>query len=296
MFTITGNGFIIFLVFSKRQLHTKTNAFVVSLAVADFCVGMTAVPSLLFSKDDHKETHPGDELPADGKHFVRWFFMDASVTNMCTLVLDRYMAVVKPLKYLIFMKRRRVMEIISLSWAIPVGFITIESCLLLSIQIPVISYIFVWLVMIFYEFLPSFMLIFCFASMLSVLCKHDRAARLLAKQLRFNNHALRKPQEKTAVNIMAIVIGVFLVCYAVHLRCGFQILFKKHNDKLCDVYHVQVLIVVLNSGVNPLAYALFKKDIKKELKKLTCFVVLQQRKSSGNSERTERYATRSGIL
>jgi len=295
MLTITGNGFIIFLVGSKRRLRTKTNAFVISLAVADFCVGMTAVPSLFLSKQDPKETHPDDGFSADGKDFTRWFFMDASVTNMCTLVLDRYMAVVKPLKYLTFMKRRRVIEIIFLSWAIPISFITVESCLLLSLKIPVMSDIFVWLVMIFYEFLPSFMLIFCFASMLSVLCKHDRAARLLAKQLRFNNHALRKPQEKTAVNIMAIVIGVFLVCYAVHLRCGFQIVFKNHSDKLCDHDHVQVLLVVLNSAVNPLAYALFKRDIKKELKRLTCFVVLQQGKFS-DSERNERCTTRSGIL
>ena len=294
--TITGNGFIIFLVCSKRQLRTKTNAFVVSLAVADFCVGMSAVPSLFFSKEDSKNTQPDDQFSADGKDLMRWLFMDASVTNMCTLVLDRYMAVVKPLKYLIFMKRRRVIEIIFLAWAIPVGFITIESCLLLSLKIPVISDIFVWLVMIFYEFLPCFMLIFCFASMLSVLCKHDRAARLLAKQLRFNSHdALRKPQEKTAVSIMAIVIGVFLVCYAVHLRCGFLIVFKNHSDKLCDVYHGQVLLVVLNSAVNPLAYALFKRDIKKELKRLTCFAVLRQRKFR-NSERKECCNTRTGMF
>ena len=274
-----GNGFIVFLVCSKRKLRTKTNAFVVSLAVADFCVGMTAVPSFFFSKVDLKEAHHEDEFSADGKDLMRWFFMDASVTNMCTLVLDRYMAVVKPLKYLIFMKRRRVIEIIFLAWAIAVGFITVESCLLFTLKTPVIGVIFVWLVMILYEFFPCFMLIFCFASMLSVLCKHDRAARLLAKQLRFNNHALRKPQEKTAVSIMAMVIGVFIVCYAVHLRCGFLIVFKNHNDKLCDVYHAQVLLVVLNSAVNPLAYALFKRDIKKELQRLTCFAVLRQKKT-----------------
>ena len=43
---VTGNGFIIFLVCGKRKLRTKTNAFIVSLAVADFCVGMSTVPSL----------------------------------------------------------------------------------------------------------------------------------------------------------------------------------------------------------------------------------------------------------
>ena len=44
--TMTGNGFIILLVCTRRHLRTKTSAFVVSLAVADFFVGMTAVPSL----------------------------------------------------------------------------------------------------------------------------------------------------------------------------------------------------------------------------------------------------------
>ena len=44
--TMVVNGFVIFLVCSKRQLRTKTNAFVVSLAVADFGFGMIAVPSL----------------------------------------------------------------------------------------------------------------------------------------------------------------------------------------------------------------------------------------------------------
>ena len=42
------NGFVIFLVCSQRQLCTKTNAFVVSLAVADFGVGMIVVPSHFF--------------------------------------------------------------------------------------------------------------------------------------------------------------------------------------------------------------------------------------------------------
>ena len=36
--TITGDGFTIFLVCSRRNPRTKTNAFIVSLAVADFCV------------------------------------------------------------------------------------------------------------------------------------------------------------------------------------------------------------------------------------------------------------------
>ena len=46
--TIAGNGFTVLLVGSRRRLRTKTNAFIVSLAVADFCVGVFAVLSLFF--------------------------------------------------------------------------------------------------------------------------------------------------------------------------------------------------------------------------------------------------------
>ena len=120
--TITGNGFIIFLVCRRRQLRTKTNAFVVSLAVADFCVGMTAVPFLLFPNENHVKARPP---PAE--RFIKWFFMDASAMCLCILVLDRYMAVVKPLKYLTFMKRRRVIQMVFLSWAIPVVFSAVAS-------------------------------------------------------------------------------------------------------------------------------------------------------------------------
>lgn len=37
--TMAGNGFVVFVVCRNRSLRTKTNAFVVSLAVADFFCG-----------------------------------------------------------------------------------------------------------------------------------------------------------------------------------------------------------------------------------------------------------------
>ena len=49
--------------------------------------------------------------------------------------------------------------------------------------------------------------------MLLVIFKHDRGTRTIAKQLRFNHHRVSfKIQEKAAVKIMAVVIGLFLLC------------------------------------------------------------------------------------
>ena len=46
--TVAGNGFTVLLVGGQPRLRTKTNALIVSLAVADFCVGAFVVPSLFF--------------------------------------------------------------------------------------------------------------------------------------------------------------------------------------------------------------------------------------------------------
>lgn len=83
--TMIGNGFVIFLVSSKRHLRSKTNAFIVSLAVADFLVGMHVFPSIFFLEVIG--------LSDQGLYIIllrlRWLFQDASVLSMCSLVLDR---------------------------------------------------------------------------------------------------------------------------------------------------------------------------------------------------------------
>ena len=262
--TVIGNGFIIFLVCSKRQLRTKTNAFVVSLAVADFCVGASTVPSLFFC-EMATGCNP-QAVFADGADFIRLLFGYASVINLCSLVLDRYIAVVKPLHYLTFMKRRRVIQMIVLSWTIPVVFVMLFSLNWFLVKHHIVAKIFLWLIMICFEFLPCFVLVFFFVSMVFVACRHNQAARTLAKQLRFNHRVFWKGQENSAVKVMAIVIVLFVVCYGFFMRCGFVLIFNHHN-RSCDDVQYKIPLMLLNSTVNPFAYAFFKRDLKKEIKR-----------------------------
>ena len=106
--TITGDGFTIFLVCSRRNLRTKTNAFIVSLAVADFCVGLIVmiIPSMFFFFGDiTKHLRPASTLAVAvlGKDFTRCLFSNTSVVNLCVLVLDHFIAIVHPLEYITFM-------------------------------------------------------------------------------------------------------------------------------------------------------------------------------------------------
>ena len=269
--TITGNGFIFFLICSKRQLRTKTNALIVSLAVADFCVGMSAVPPLFMC-----EMAGSCNL---GTMVITWttksLFQYASVTNLCCLVLDRYIAVVKPLKYLTFMKRRRVIQMVSASWAISFAVVTVHTMYKLFFKENSILFHFSICLVFITEFFPSVMLIFCFVSMFRVVIKHNRAARSLAKQLRFNHRVFFKTHEKSAILMMGIVISLFLVCYGIYIRC--TVIFLYHRKNVCKDVFYKIPVLALNSAINPLAYSFFKRDINEEFKRRLCFAVLIRR-------------------
>ena len=267
--TIAGNGIIIFLVCSKRQLCTKTNAFVVSLAVADFCVGMSVVPPMFFC-----EIATGCKPESYAINFVRWLFSYAAVTNLCSLVLDRYIAVVKPMKYLTFMTRRRVIQMVSFSWGIRVVLSTISGLNWFILKVTLFQDIIFWISVIFFELLPCLMLIFCFASMLHVICKLHRTSRTIAKQLRFNHRILFNYQEKLAVKLMAAVICLFLLCYGFHIRCTLVFIFGNGE---CNDQEYKIPLLVVNSAINPIAYAFLKRDIKKEIKRFLRCVVVNER-------------------
>ena len=269
--TMAGNGFTVLLVGSRRRLRTKTNAFIFSLAVADFCVGAFVVPSLFVC-----HIRGGCDWPqtyAPWVEFIRWLFQYASIMNLCSLVLDRYMAIVKPLKYVTFMTARRVTQLTFISWVIPLGlaiwslfmtlYLTFSICsMFLAVQFAILEIFFIC------------MLSFCFISMLTVVYKQTRSSAILAKQLRFNHRGLIfNAYDKSAVVMLAVVVGFALACFATYLRCSFlQIkVLGNHTTQLhlsCKSdFAYKIPMIVLNSAINPLAYAFFKRDIKRALKR-----------------------------
>ena len=259
--TMVVNGFVIFLVCGKRQLRTKTNAFVVSLAVADFGVGMIVVPSLFFcSLITECTPRSKEELIVT---FVRVFTIYASGTNLVSLVLERYVAFVKPLKYLTFMTRRRVIQMVVTSWGISFLFtLTMASIILRGIDYARTMRGYLYLL---FEIILCVILIFFLASMFLVVYNLNSRDRTLAKQLRFNQVVARaKTQNTSAVKWVALITCVFLSCYGIMMRCSLLFL----TGQSCNDYHYKIPLQVINSGINPIAYAFFKRDIKQECGRL----------------------------
>ena len=157
-----------------------------------------------------------------------------------------------------YMTRCRVVKMIIFSWTIPIIFVVGLLLILSSISAMVFVNIFTMLV----EFFSCSLLTFCTASIIRVVYKQDRAAPSLGKVRRFNQH-----REKSAIVMMTIVVVVFLICYGVYFRCSFAALFLNIT---CNDFSYKIPLFILNSAINPWAYALFKRDIKAMIKRLFC--------------------------
>ena len=73
-------------------------------------------------------------------------------------------------------------------------------------------------------------------------------------------------------------MGLFLVCYGIFIRCSIVSFFDYFGSASCDDVEYKLPILVLNSAVNPFVYALLKRDINNEFKKVTYVVTFKRDK------------------
>ena len=268
---ILGNAFVMYLIITRARLHVTTNWFVLSLALADLCVGLTYFPLLFISSFFQ-------ELPID--HTGVWFkishtFLYSSSTNLCALTADRFLAITMPLKYTVFMTRKRLVTSLASAWITPLILFTVPSIFTYSNNNVSFTFIFETFRVSVFQLTPSVLFVFVTWRLCCIAKDISRKESLLLAQIRFN----LKPQEniqtikkqgekKTSVKMIVLIILLFVLCHiGGNYRC-FCFVFKLcvASENLKKVIHV---LFIMNSAVNPLVYAVLKKDMKNELENMS---------------------------
>ena len=267
--TVVGNGLVILLITTRRNLRITTNWFVLSLAVADFGVGAVFYPRLSFcSIRDETCVNEAVEIA----YLIGVVFSYASVANLCTMTLDRYLAIVHPLRYVTFMTKKRVALLVSAAWAV-------ASTLSASFFLYYVAFTredqqIIAMSLLLYNIAiilgVSMFLLFATVRIFLVVRSIARQNAALVAQLNFN-HKLQhgvafKAREMASAKMIGIVVTVFLVSYVLLVADYILRLAKLYLPQfLVEAY---VVLMMLNSAVNPMAYAFYKREIKKELRKL----------------------------
>ncbi|UMM39930.1 hypothetical protein L5515_016768 [Caenorhabditis briggsae] len=114
MMTIVGNALVFLAVLIVRKLKTPQNFLLVSLAVADFFVGLVVMPlaliDLLFDKWPLGSTMCSVYTTAD------LTLCTASIVNLCAISVDRYLVISRPLQYSAIRTTRRIGWYIACVW------------------------------------------------------------------------------------------------------------------------------------------------------------------------------------
>jgi hypothetical protein len=219
---------------------------------------------------------PGGPVACNDKVYIAffWFFLHSSVTNLCTLTWDRYIAIVHPFRYNTSKTKRRPGMVILIAWLIPfaislslfVGmYATISNTALNVLRLTGVS-----------AFDIVFCALLCYAVVRILVVARVQSHQEPAIELQVQSthsstetaNSRRRKKYNTAPFIIAIVT-FFLGCYVVVNFLVLYITFscRSLSDKAGQIL---ILFLVLNSSVNPLVYAILKRDIKMEINKLIC--------------------------
>ena len=113
---IIGNAVVLWLIARNRSLRTISNLFLTSLAAADFLVGIGIAPTwiltrcLRYNADTYLQTY--------GKaNDYLWIHTTVATTfNLCCVSLDRYIAIIHPLRYKNIVNKRSCYALIAAVW------------------------------------------------------------------------------------------------------------------------------------------------------------------------------------
>ncbi|XP_066533091.1 trace amine-associated receptor 1-like [Hoplias malabaricus] len=278
LFTFLGNLLVIITIVHFKQLHTPTNYLILSLAVADLCIGVIVMP-------------PSMLRSVETCWYLGTFFCKihtsldvtmstASILNLCIISVDRYYAVCHPLLYHSKMTPNMTLIMITLCWAISsfvgfgmifleLGILGVEEYYYSNVVCEGGCSLFlsttactVFTMLCFY--IPAVIMIGLYMKIFHIAQKQARSIQNDQLKSSQRGHSVGKTEIK-ATKTLAIVIGVFLLFWTPFFVCALIDPFIGHiiPGVLFDFF---TWVGYTNSTCNPIVYAFFYSWFRKSFR------------------------------
>ncbi|XP_040913453.1 trace amine-associated receptor 13c-like [Toxotes jaculatrix] len=281
LLTVVLNLLVIISISHFRQLHTTTNLLLLSLAAADFLVGLLLMPFLLLH---NQSCWILGDIICVVNYFLGFLVISVSVGNMVLISVDRYIAICDPMFYSTKVTLKRVQLCVCLYWTFSAVHSTwilwdvleqpgrYNSCYGECVVINTFAEDVVDLVVTFLG--PIVVIILLYLRVFVVAVSQARAMRshIATVTLQRSETVKAKRSEMKAARTLGIVVAVFLLC-----SCPYCCLTLAAENNLLEKSFVGLGIWLLyfNSCLNPVIYVSFYPWFRKSIKHITTLQILQ---------------------
>ncbi|XP_036451428.1 trace amine-associated receptor 13c-like [Colossoma macropomum] len=275
--TVVLNLLVIISISHFKQLHTPTNLLILSLAVADLLLGLIFMPVKMMRLIDscwYLGKMACCVLPV-----INAVLSSASLCSLVFIAADRYIAVCDPLLYSTRVTVCKTSLFIILGWSLSLFYITM--CLYFNDHflpsqistrcegecIVIITYYWVIIDLVVSFVVPCSVILILYSVIFNVARRQAKAIRVV-KNAAPNKQGIEvsSSSETKAAKKLGTVIFVYLACWIPFYLSSLS------TDSLISVsviYAVFSWLVLINSSVNPLIYAIFYPWFRKSV----CYIV-----------------------
>ncbi|XP_030285055.1 trace amine-associated receptor 8a-like [Sparus aurata] len=285
LLTAALNLLVIISISHFKQLHSPTNLLILSLAVSDFSVGLYMFFSVMLIDGCW---FLGD-LMCTLYDYLGYVIASASVGTMVLISVDRYVAICHPLHYSSEITQKRVQVCVCLCWICSVIFQSLilrdvlkqpgryHSCI--GECIFFINYIAGLVDLTFSFIVPITLIVVLYVRIFVVAVSQARAMRSHITAVTQSGKVTAKKSEMKAARTLGVVVVLFLICLCPYYCVEYTGQVNLLNDS--SVAFV-LWLYYFNSCLNPVVYAFCYPWLRKSIKLLVTFKILQADSSKAN--------------
>lgn len=266
--TVCGNLLVIISIFYFKQLHTPTNALILSLAVADLLVGLLVFPFTMVLFVNSCSYSGNLACQVRGSFDVS--LSTCSILNLCCISVDRYYAVCQPLTYRSKINQRVVLIMVTFCWSlsaiIGIIYLVVEMH---SQECGEECFAHIFVVTSFSPFFSFYMpVVIMLCIYLKILIVAQRQARIIHNTTKSGAVVSRK--ERKATKTLATVMGVFLLCWLPFFICLSSSPYFQKDPVPTSLFEALNWLTLSNSMLNPFIYAFFYSWFRAAFRMIIC--------------------------
>ncbi|XP_066506562.1 trace amine-associated receptor 13c-like [Hoplias malabaricus] len=276
--TVFLNLLVIISISHFKQLHTPTNLIILSLAVADFLVGMFYMPADIMQLMD--SCWYLGTIACFMSPIISFVAMYGSLYSLILIAVDRYIAITDPLQYSTRITVRKTLLSIILGWCFYLCYTILYLYFNDYFLQPQLSHCYgecilvvkyYWAIIdLVVAFLAPCCVILVLYSIIFKVARHQAKAISAMKNGASNKNGVTmlRSSEIKAAKKLGVVIFVYLACWIPYYISSVSV---NNLTSSSMVWNVFGWLLDFNSSMNPLIYAIFYSWFKASVKYIvTC--------------------------